>query len=105
MTALQDFLGFGTTIVAFALVVAAITKVFQIANDVREMKDLLKEMRRGALGITPGIMSGISSAAPAPESGASMPYGAGFPAGSAPTAEELVRAVHAQKFGDDEFPL
>jgi hypothetical protein len=85
MSSIPDFLGAGTTLVMFALVVAAVMKVFQLAADVRDLKDVLKDIRRN--------MQGPLGLPAAPALGAS----------GAPTPEELVRAVHAQTFGDD-FP-
>lgn len=85
MSAIPDLLGAGTTLVMFALVVAGVMKLFQLASDVRDMKDVLQDIRRNTQ----------QHAAPS----------LGAPAASGvPTPEELVRAVHAQSFGDD-FPL
>lgn len=89
MNSLPDFLGAVTTLAMFALIVAAVMKLFQLASDVREMKDSLQDIRRKTLD------SARPFAAPAAVPGA--------PA-AIPTPEELVRAVHAQSFGDD-FPL
>jgi hypothetical protein len=86
MSSIPDLLGAATTLVMFGLVVAAVMKLFQLASDVRELKDVLQDIRRNTQG------------------------SAGLPAASAlgisgpPTPEELVRAVHSQSFGDD-FPL
>ena len=46
MSSIPDFLGVGTTLVMFALVVAGVMKVFQIAADVRDLKDVTKDIRR-----------------------------------------------------------
>jgi len=86
MSSIPDFLGAGTSLVMFALVVAGVMKLFQIASDVREMKDALLEIRRNT------------------KDQVRLPATPGLSASGAPTPEELVRAVHAQTFGDD-FPL
>ncbi len=86
MSSIPDFLGAGTTLVMFALVVAGVMKVFQIAADVRDLKDVIKDIRRNTqspVGLTAAPALGVSGV---------------------PTPEELVRAVHAQTFGDD-FPV
>jgi hypothetical protein len=86
MSSIPDILGAGTSLVMFGLVIAAVMKLFQVGNEVREMKDVLQEIRRNMQNPTgvPVVQSmGLSGT---------------------PTPEELVRAVHAQSFGDD-FPL
>jgi hypothetical protein len=89
MNSIADFLGAGTTLAMFGLIVAAVMKLFQLASDVRELKDVLQDIRRNTLD-------------------PSRTFAAGTPAlntsTGVPTPEELVRAVHAQSFGDD-FPL
>jgi hypothetical protein len=141
MTSIQDFLSLATTLAALGLVAAGIMKLFQIAGDLHEMKEVLKDMRRisqglgspvaaavpvtgvAALsavlpsGIPPapsGIPSPAASIQPAPSnipsaslsSEPAQPFSpAGGYAGTPPTPEELVRAVHAQNFSGDEFPL
>jgi hypothetical protein len=89
MSSIADFLGAGTTLAMFGLIVAAVMKLFQLASDVRELKGVLQDIRRNTQ-----------------ESG--RQFAAGTPGlttnGGVPTPEELVRAVHAQSFGDD-FPL
>jgi len=86
MNAVSDFLGAGTTFVMFALVVAGVMKLFQLATDVREIKGVLTDIRRNT------------------QDSARLPSVAALGASGVPTPEELVRAVHAQTFGDD-FPL
>ena len=46
MNSLPDFLGAGTTLAMFALIVAAVMKLFQLASDVHELKDVLQDIRR-----------------------------------------------------------
>lgn len=87
MNSLPDFLGAGTTLAMFALIVAAVMKLFQLASDVHELKDALQDIRRNT-------QQHVAPSLGAPALGAS----------GVPTPEELVRAVHAQSFGDD-FPL
>jgi hypothetical protein len=89
MNSIPDLLSAATTLVLFALVISAVMKVFQLASDVRDLKDVLHDIRRNMQQ---------PHAAP-------MPAALGMPGVSGvPTPEELVRAVHAQSFGDD-FPL
>lgn len=90
MGSVSDLLGVGTSLVMFFLVVAGVMKLFQLATDVRELKDVLQDIRRN-----------MKHPAPAPPA---LPEGFAVPTPGAPTPEELVRAVHAQTFGDD-FPL
>ncbi len=79
MTALETFFSSGLTLLSFALVIFAAYKIFQIGTDVAEMKQLLKDIRRGV----------------------SMPEGRAVTVSSQPTsAEELVRAVHAASYED-----
>jgi hypothetical protein len=90
MGSVSDLLGVGTSLVMFFLVVAGVMKLFQLATDVRDMKEVLQDIRRNTQQVVPP---------------AAVPAAAftGSPSGI-PTPEELVRAVHAQSFGDD-FPL
>ena len=125
MTSIQDFLSLATMLVSLGLIAAGIMKLFQIAGDVQEVKEVLQDMRR----ISQGLGSSLAAPVPVPTSGvaalrevlpsgvppalvntnpdtAITPPGApiGF-RGTPPTPEELVRAVHAQNFSGDEFPL
>jgi hypothetical protein len=86
MSSIPDILGAGTTLALFALVVAGVMKLFQLASDVRELKGVLQDIRRNTQG------------------SAGLPATVALGASGVPTPEELVRAVHAQTFGDD-FPL
>jgi hypothetical protein len=90
MGSVADLLGVGSTLVMFFLVIAGVMKVFQVASDVRELKEVLQDIRRNT---QPAVVP--AHAAPAAAFSGS---------GGVPTPEELVRAVHAQSFGDD-FPL
>jgi hypothetical protein len=89
MSSIADFLGAGTTLVMFGLIIAAVVKLFQLASDVHELKDVLQDIRRNTQeSVRPfAAVSAVAGVTGAP-----------------PTPEELVRAVHAQSFGDD-FPL
>jgi len=87
MGVISEFVGVLISYLMFGLVVAGVIKIFQLASDVRELKGVLVDIRRNTqepirLPVAPAAL-GVSGA---------------------PTAEELVRAVHAQTFGDD-FPL
>jgi hypothetical protein len=88
MSSIPDLLGAGTTLAMFALIVAGVMKLFQLASDVRELKGVLQDIRRNTQDPT---------RLHAPALGA-------LGAAGVPTPEELVRAVHAQNF-DDDFPL
>jgi hypothetical protein len=90
MNSIPDLLGAGTTLAVFGLIAAVVMKLFQIASDVRDMKGVLQDIRRNTQ----------DSVRPFAAAGAVLP---GSTPG-VPTPEELVRAVHAQSFGDD-FPL
>jgi hypothetical protein len=90
MSSVADLLGVGTTLVMFFLIVAGVMKLFQLGSDVRDMKEALQDIRRNTQHAVP-----LPSAPPA---------GFGGSTPGVPTPEELVRAVHAQSFGDD-FPL
>ncbi|HEY1760277.1 MAG TPA: hypothetical protein VGG72_33190 [Bryobacteraceae bacterium] len=92
MSAIPDILGAGTTLVMFALIVAAVMKLFQVSTEVREMKGVLLEIRRNLQVPASGQPAGQSMGHPS------------MGLSGTPTPEELVRAVHAQSFGDD-FPL
>lgn len=125
MTSVQDFLSLATTLVSLGLVVAAVMKMFQIATDLQEMKEILKEIRRGAElqpVPVPRAVAAQFAADPAPsmaalqsrvaEPEAPLPppppapsNGPGLAFTTPPTAEELVRAIHAQDFRGDDFPL
>ncbi len=46
MGSVADLLGVGSTLVMFFLVIAGVMKVFQVASDVRELKEVLQDIRR-----------------------------------------------------------
>jgi hypothetical protein len=51
------------TIVAYAVIAAGLYKIFQIATDIREIKDMVASARRSPLGATPpvpGIAAGLA---------------------------------------------
>ena len=93
MGTLGDILSMATTFVAFAVLASGVMKLFQIATDMGEMKELLKDIRRNTdptmQPAQPGARRELPASQPPP----------------VPTPEELVRAVHAQRFSDDEFPV
>jgi hypothetical protein len=111
MTSIPDFLGLVTPLVILGLIVAGVMKIFQVASDMQELKELLKDIRRNTQAFGQGMPAATQIASlgaavsGAQFTGDGLP-GLGLPGGgSPPTAEELVRAVHAQDFRGDEFPL
>jgi hypothetical protein len=89
----QALISVGLTTLVLSLIGASALKIFQMASDVREVRDLLKEIRRN-----------LQNLAQPPLAQAAVSPGPGLPPG-VPTPEELVRAVHAQNFSGDEFPI
>jgi hypothetical protein len=83
----QAFFGDILSIVLFALLAAGIMKIFQVASDVREMKDAVLDIKRN----TQDIPLPVPARQAAPQSGPISP-------------EELVRSVNASSYKDDEFP-
>ncbi|HEY4360533.1 MAG TPA: hypothetical protein VGN17_06175 [Bryobacteraceae bacterium] len=103
----QVFVEDVVSIVIFVLVVAGIMKVFQMAGDLRETKEILKDMRRSQQVASPLMSLAPASVAPPSPSLPSLQSALADPAPALRpqlTPEDLVRAVHAQKFSDDEFP-
>ncbi len=76
MDLLPALLGSATTLILFFCVIAGVIKIFQISTDVRELKDVLQDIRRNTQDL------GVARPA-SPEAGPLSP-------------EALVRAVHAQ---------
>ncbi len=112
MGTIQDLLSFATTLVVLALIAAGVMKLFQIATDMQEIKEVLKDIRRGGGLLSQAAVPGIPAAQPEPVSpslaslASAMPAApASLPTNRPPTPEELVRAVHAQDFRGDDFPL
>jgi hypothetical protein len=101
MASLQDFLGLATTLVVLGVIVAGVMKIFQMASDMQELKEIAKDIRRNTQNASSPIPA--ASSAYAPPGYAPPDYAP--PAPGVPTAEELVRAVHAQDFRGDKFPL
>lgn len=81
----QVLFGDAINIVLFVLVVAGVMKIFQMAGDVRELKETLVEIKRSSQDIPLPIAARQASVPP--------PM----------TPEELVRSVHSQRFSDDEY--
>jgi hypothetical protein len=73
---LPALLGSATTLILFLCVAAGLMKLFQIAGDLRELKDVLQDIKRNTQDL------GLARPASAP----SEPL----------SPEALVRAVHAQ---------
>jgi hypothetical protein len=102
--AAQAFLGDVVSILFFVMLAAGMMKVFQMAGDVREMKDVLKDIKRNTGQVPAPVSAGapMASAVPALPS---APMSTPAPPTPTMTPEELVRAVHAQKFTDDDFDV
>jgi hypothetical protein len=83
----QALFGDMIMIVLFILVAAAVMKVFQMASDMRDVKNALLDIKRNTNDVF--VPRAPQQAAPAP--GPISP-------------EELVRAVHARSYKEDEFP-
>lgn len=92
----QAFIGDIVSLIMFALVVAGVMKVFQIAGDLREMKDFLRDLKRNAAQVPAPLAAAAPAASPVEGTVSLRPT---------MTPEELVRAVHAQRFTDDDFPM
>jgi hypothetical protein len=89
----QAFIGDIVSIILFVLVATGIMKVFQIATDVREMKDALLDIKRNTQDAV-ALPVAARQAAPPP----------GLEPQRAPmTPEELVRAVHSRAYRDDDY--
>jgi hypothetical protein len=93
MGIVSDMLSLVASLTVLALVLSGVMKLFQIGTDVRAMKDAVQDIRRD-----------LRDAAPRPVAPGVPGIGPNMLTAGVPTAEELVRAVHAQTFGDD-FPL
>lgn len=143
MTSIADFLSLATMLVVLGLIAASVMKLFQMAGDLHELKEILKDMRRMSQGLgnpltapfpvpvaTPGVVA-LNAALPSgvPPGPGGIPPAPVYPqaavppapvlqntvppapgplnpfSGTPPTPEELVRAVHAQDFSSDDFPL
>jgi hypothetical protein len=76
------FLSSAMTIAILACIVAGVLKIFQISSDLRELKDVLHEIKRNTQ-----VMSPVQPVQPEPPQ----------PAGPL-SPEALVRAVHAQSY-------
>ena len=132
MNSIQDVLSLATWLVILGLAVACAMKIFQMATDIREAKEVLKDIRKNTANAPrsslPPAIPQLSTAqysatehseppAPEPHPSESFPSAQTedprserdfrqLPGLSAnPTAEELVRAIHATTFKDGEFPL
>jgi hypothetical protein len=104
MTSFQDFLGLATTLLVLGVIAAGVMKIFQIASDTQELKEILKDIRRSMPGVAqpaPILASPVSLGIALREGGQADPA----PQAHAPTAEELVRAIHQQDFRGENFPF
>jgi hypothetical protein len=89
MSIVSYLMSMATTFFILALVLAGVIKTFQVATEVREIKDAIQELRRNAQ----------ASARPTPE-----PADFGAFRQNPPSPEELVRAVNSQSYAD-KFPV
>ena len=78
------FLSSAMSVAILACFVAGLLKVFQISSDLRELKDILHEIKRNAAAVN----TVAAAAAPAPLADPAGPL----------SPEALVRAVHAQSY-------
>jgi hypothetical protein len=78
------FLGEAFSVLAFLIIASGVYKLFQISGDLRETKELLRDLKRNMLPL------------PAPHETHST--------SGQMTPEQLVRAVHAGTY-DDSIPL
>ena len=76
------FLSSAMSIAILACIVAGVMKVFQMSSDLRELKDILHDIKRNTQVVTPVA----PAVAPATPSAGPM------------SPEALVRAVHAQSY-------
>ncbi len=86
MDLVVGFLGSAMNIAILACIVAGVLKAFQIASDVRELKDILHDIKRNTQAVSP-VVPAVVPASPAVE-----------PPGGPMSPEALVRAVHAQSY-------
>jgi hypothetical protein len=111
MASLQDILSLATTLLVLGVIVAGVMKVFQMASDIQELKEILKDHLRRNM---PGVPNLAPSAHLDPVPASPVPLGVALregvppevaPRPNAPTAEELVRAIHQQDFRGENFPF
>lgn len=77
--------------VGYVVIFLGVYKVFQIATDIREIKDLIASGRRSPLGAAPGLAPEITKELIAEDSAAAY-------------AEQLVRAVNAESGRPENAP-
>jgi hypothetical protein len=75
------FLGEVFSIIGFLVILAGVYKVFQMSTDLRETKELLRDIKRNTQQVFPAHPPAGDAAGPI-------------------SPEELVRAVHAQSFDE-----
>lgn len=74
------FLGEVFSIIGFLVILAGVYKVFQMSTDLRETKELLRDIKRNTQDVPARLPAGDASG----------PI----------SAEDLVRAVHSQSFDE-----
>jgi hypothetical protein len=89
----QAFFGEIISIVMFLLLGAGVMKVFQMASDIRDMKDAVMDIKRYAVD-APTIAAREVTRTASPAVGTDRPL---------MSPEELVRAVHSGSYKDTEF--
>jgi hypothetical protein len=89
MSIVSYLMSMATTFFILALVMASVIKTFQVATDVREIKDAVQELRRNAQASVrpPSEPTDFEAKHQSPLS-----------------PEDLVRAVNAESYGD-KFPV
>jgi len=80
------FLGSAMNIAVLACIVAGVIKLFQMSADLRELKDVLHDIKRNTQAMSP-VLPAVAPAAPPVT-----------PPGGPMSPEALVRAVHAQSY-------
>ena len=86
------------TIVGYVVIFLGVYKVFQIATDIREIKDLMASTRRGPLGAAP--LSSVGAPGLAPEITKELIA----EDSAAAYAEHLLRAVNAESQRSEGAP-
>lgn len=95
---IADFLSLATTLTSFTLIIAAVLKMYQIGGDLRDIKQMMAQNQLAKNGthadpIPARMPAAVTGSAPGEASGATI------------SPEELVRAVHAQSFKGEDFPV
>jgi hypothetical protein len=65
MGAMQVLVSGLATLVVYGVIVAGVVKLFQIANDLGEIKEALLDIKRNALDVSPAVLAARSPQIPA----------------------------------------